>query len=267
MKTSGVVNFVIVLAVLLLLFLLWVAHGDHRPDRPYVIEKAQLNAIGAALAMFTSESGGLPPSNAADEDNRPYCGAMKLCEALMGQDLLGFNRNSRFRLDGRSEPGGNLLYTSETLKTRRGPFLPHDWASAHKLVDIYGKGKTGPFPEHVLVLCDTYERRLRTGIKAGMPLLYYRANTSLTAHDVNDRNNPENIYDYRDNHALLGLGVPGQPDRKHPLFADPRLFYRMARSAKVPNARRPSRADSFILISAGLDGLYGTQDDVTNVPR
>jgi hypothetical protein len=28
--------------------------------------------------------------------------------------------------------------------------------------------------------------------------------------------------------------------------------------------RKPKNADSFLLISAGPDGLYGTPDDVTN---
>jgi hypothetical protein len=231
------------------------------------MQKAQLNSIETALQLFTSESGSLPPSGAVDADGWPYCGAMKLREALMGQDRVGFNLNSRFRLDGCDGPGGTPLYTADTLNARRGPFMPEEYANPHKLVDIYGKGKTGPFPEHVFVLCDTYKRRLKTGIKAGMPLLYYRANTSLTAHDVNEPNSPENIYNYTDNHALVGLGVPGQPDKKHPLFADPSLFYGMTRDAKVPDARRPWRAHSFILISAGRDGLYGTEDDVTNVPR
>ena len=33
---------------------------------------------------------------------------------------------------------------------------------------------------------------------------------------------------------------------------------------KVPGGFWPYRADSYILISAGPDGLYGTGDDITN---
>ncbi|UCG57879.1 MAG: hypothetical protein JSU70_23815 [Phycisphaerales bacterium] len=180
-----------VLAVLAALVVLWLWCSRPRPDYARgARQNAQLRSIEAALGIFTRESGGLPPSDAVDEADQPYCGAMKLCEALMGQDLRGFDPNSRFRLDGCDGPGGTPLYTADTLNARKGPFLTEEIANAHKLVDIYGRGRTGPFPEHVLVLCDIYERPRETGIKAGMPVLYYRANTSLTAHDVNDPNNP-----------------------------------------------------------------------------
>ena len=100
--------------------------------------------------------------------------------------------------------------------------------------------------------------------RGGMPILYYKANTSKTAHDINDPNNPENIYNYRDNQALLALGVPGNPDKKHPLFENPKIFYQITKNTKVSGPSRPYRVDTFILLSAGPDGLYGTKDDIAN---
>ena len=97
-----------------------------------------------------------------------------------------------------------------------------------------------------------------------MPILYYKADTSKTAHDVNDPNNPENIYDYRDNHALLALGVPGKPEQSHPLYENPKLFYEMTRNYRAAKTSTPVRADTYILLSAGWDGLYGTKDDIPN---
>ncbi|MHC4570422.1 MAG: hypothetical protein ACYTE3_32315, partial [Planctomycetota bacterium] len=41
-------------------------------------------------------------------------------------------------------------------------------------------------------------------------------------------------------------------------------FYMNTRNEKVLTAFRPYRADSYILISAGWDGEYGTPDDVCN---
>jgi len=98
----------------------------------------------------------------------------------------------------------------------------------------------------------------------GMPILYYKTDTSMTAHDVDDANNPQNIYDYRDNHALLALGVPGKPGVKHPLYEDPKIFYEITKNDTVLTESKPHRPDTYILLSAGADGLYGTPDDITN---
>jgi len=217
--------------------------------------------VDGAILTFNNEFGRYPPSAAFDDANLPYCGAMKLAEALAGQDLCGFHPSSRFRLDGSCPDAGELLYTAETLGERRGPFLSEP-DRVHRLVDVYGRGNTGPFAEGVYVLCDVYERKRPGGKKTGMPILYYRADPNGAAHDVNDPDNPANIYDYRDNQALIDLGVPGKPGRVHPL-ADPRRFYlnTLSHKSTVP---RPYCADSYILISAGRDGLYGTKDDICN---
>lgn len=238
-------------------------------------QKAQFHSIDAANELFKSEFVGYPPSKALDENGRPYCGAMKLSEAMMGRDLMGFHPDSVFRSDGIGSKG-NLLYTKsnaaseedyyDSLKVRKGPYLPLENANAYTLADIYGKGNTGSFDPNNYVLCGTFENIKIPGKrkKVGMPILYYKADTSKTAHDVIDPNNPENIYDYRDNHALLALGVPGKPGQKHPLYENPKIFYEIARNDKVTGQSVPYRTDTYILLSAGHDGLYGTQDDIAN---
>jgi hypothetical protein len=222
----------------------------------------------AALELFNSQFSHYPPSEANDPAGLPYCGAMKLAEAVMGRDLLGFHRSSAFRADGLDPNTHQSLYpegapSADNLKARVGPLLPPENARAFRLVDIYGKGKTGPFPENTLVLCDVYERKRPGGKKTGMPILYYRANRAGTAHDVNNPDNPQNVYSYKDNDALVRLGVPGDPNAVHPL-AEPKRFYLNTRGDKVTGSSRPLRSDSFILISAGRDGLYGTADDICN---
>jgi len=42
------------------------------------------------------------------------------------------------------------------------------------------------------------------------------------------------------------------------------LFYDQTQNTNFVSPPRPYRADSFILHSAGPDGLYGTVDDVFN---
>jgi hypothetical protein len=226
-------------------------------------QKAQFHSIEAAVELFDSQFKGYPPSEGNDATGSPYCGAMKLAEAMMGQDLMGYHPKSAFRADGLDPNTLTPLYTADTLKVRTGPFLPLENANVYKLVDVYGKGKTGPFHEGALVLRDTYVRKLPGGKKAGMPILYYRARRSGTKHDPNNPDDPQNIYDYRDNLALINLGVPGDPNAVHPL-ANPRRFYLNTRNDKVSSMSRPVRGDSYILISAGYDGLYGTADDICN---
>ncbi len=256
-----------------------------------VKQMAQFHSIEAAVELFNNEFDGYPPSSAEDSEGDGYCGAMKLCEAMMGQDMLGFHTNSIYRSDGFDAAGTTLygLAVSDTgyaanLKARKGPFLPSEGADAYPIADIYNNkteltmmGFKDPCD---LVLCDVYTRSMLTGKKTGMPVLYYKANTANSLHYTQeDPTNPlppsgptadeGNIYNYRDNHQLVRLGKPwvsaGLTDaqRVHSLN-DYNVFYRITRSHKITTASRPYRADSYILLSAGFDGEYGTADDIFN---
>ena len=262
-----------------------------------VRQKAQLHSIDAALELFNNEFDGYPPSEAMDPANRVYCGAMKLCEAMMGWDLLGFHTSSVFRRDGMDAAGKILLYDPRQpnlTSSRKGPFLPLENANAYKLGALYPPDSPGintfeadKFP--LFVLCDVFTRDLY-GVKAGMPILYYRANTTNLLHlrDANGNKLPlppdptddgGYIYNFWDNHPLVGLGKPwvkgggGTQEKMHKLFEDSKAtppegpglrFYMNTRNDKVASPWRPYRADSYILISAGWDNEYGTADDVCN---
>ena len=73
----------------------------------------------------------------------------------------------------------------------------------------------------------------------------------------------QNIYYFTDNQNLLNLGFPENQSKVHRL-SDPVRFYMNTKNEKVTTASRPYRADTYILISAGHDGEYGTPDDVCN---
>ena len=143
-------------------------------------------------------------------------------------------------------------------------------ANAFRLADVYGPGQTAPFQENAFVLCDVYTRDMLAGKKTGMPILYYKAETSNNLHDPNTsptiQDNMGNIYNYWDNHVLVNLGKPWEDVSKgsqHSL-ALPARFYRNTRNDNLPTARRPYRAEDYMLISAGYDGEYGTADDICN---
>jgi hypothetical protein len=123
----------------------------------------------------------------------------------------------------------------------------------------------------LFVLCDVYNnvKNQETGKKIGMPILYYKANTSNTIHDpcgslptVGSDN--KYIYNYTDNDELVSLGLPWDTAGAHPLVV-PAKFYEITKDNRI-NIKdgRPYRPDSYILISAGFDGMYGTSDDIFN---
>lgn len=252
-----------------------------------VRQKAQFHSIDSAIELFNNAWDGYPPSDALDEDNVNYCGAMKLCEAMVGQDLMGFHPNSRFTRDFR-DGKGNLLYDKDptssaddpdedNLRARKGPYLQLENANTYRLWHLYGGGNTGPFfsgdGEDLFVLCDVYNRvrHQDTGKGVGMPVLYYKANTSNTIHDPNGPfptagDDEDYIYNYLDNDELVKLGLPWDTTGMdtHPLV-DRAKFYEITRDDRIDiDTGRPYRPDSYILISAGFDGKYGTDDDIFN---
>ena len=254
-----------------------------------VKQKAQFHSMEAAIELFNNEFDGYPPSDMTSDPSGDFsCGATKLCEAMMGWDLLGFHTDSVFRADGTAPDPvtGNdrFLYDPTDLASRKGPFLPLENASANKLGDIYGNGKVAPFLADSRVLCDVFTRRLDSGEKLGMPILYYKANPTNALHlyDVagtqymppDETNNLGNIYNYWDNNALVGLGKPWEASgAPHKLFEDPQAnppegpglrFYINTRNEAIKSPWRPYKAETYILISAGYDGEYGTADDLCN---
>ncbi len=215
-KAFTIIELLTVMSIIVILIgVLVPALNNVRRYAKKVKQKAQFNAIQAAIELFNNENDGYPPSGAMDGAGQPYCGAMKLCEAMMGRDLLGFHPDSVFRADGMDATGSRAIYlpTPDNVKARMGTLLQFENANAYRLgADIYGTGNTVPFQENIFVLCDVYTRDMRTGKKTGMPILYYKADTSNYLHDPNQpmdaTNSGGNIYNHWDNRALVALGKP-----------------------------------------------------------
>lgn len=262
-------------------------------------QKAQLTAIGLGLVTFKNDYGDYPPSALTypvPASSEGYCGAQKLSEALVGWDLLGFHPNSAWRSDGLDETGVGMAYdpararADATLYERKGPYLDLATTNLFRLGDVsvmepglfpaslFGGGGV-PLAANTFVLCDVFGWRklvLADGkvVKAGAPILYYRANTA--AKDI------RLVYSILDNDPVVYLKE--QLDgRGHPLSSGPypvpfstqrEFFYGTVdpldgvtgyiQDPKVTARPWPYRPDSYILISAGMDGIYGTSDDITN---
>jgi type II secretory pathway pseudopilin PulG len=238
-----------------------------------VMQKNQFHTIEVAMDIFNAEWEEYPPSEAKDEENLDYCGAMKLAEAMVGQDLAGYNPASKFRRDGQvtNDPATVLYFDPSADRSARRLYLKPENANANPLEHLFPAGVSlGGFLKERLVLCDVYGRVTHTvnGKLVGMPILYYRADATKTQHDATPLNNPQNIYDFRDNFVFAQLQPPWDPQgqERHPLAATPKLFYQKTVNPNITmlEGNRPYRADSYILLSAGFDGLYGTDDDVFN---
>ncbi len=257
-------------------------------------QKAQLNEIGLALTAFRNDYGDYPPSDWLAPN---YCGAQKLAEALLGWDLLGFHPKSAWRADGLDAAGGVMSYdpakgrdvngdgVPDTLDERKRPYLEQATDNAFKLGDLYtGPMGTGPLAPDTYVICDSFgvkKIKLASGetVNAGTPILYYRANTASKGLvpppplPFNQR-----IYNVRDNVPLttqLMSIVDGTAHRLGLPAGNYQNFYGnpaanvigYIQDPKVTARSWPYRPDSYILISAGADGLYGTRDDICNFGR
>ena len=246
-------------------------------------QKAQLSTIELALAAFKNDEGDYPPSDWTLPPNpsSDYCGSQKLAEALLGWDLLGFHPNTAWRADGLDAMGGPGSYDPaqtrdingdgpDTFDERKGPYLELATASAFKLGDVFSPYSTSPLEANTYVICDVFRAKKITMVKgidpvtgqpitvtekAGAPILYYRANTSGKM--IRD------VYHASDNDALVV--AKQQADGREHRLSDYQFFYEVyIKDPKINAKPWPYRPDSYILISAGADGLYGTSDDIRN---
>jgi len=229
-----------------------------------VKQKNQFKSIEVALETFNAEWDGYPPSGWSGNAGDYYCGSAKLCEAVLGQDLLGFNPNARFIYP---DPTYAQSVASGDLSNRR-KYLPIENARANRLGDLYpdqlNVDLSNPSVHgNIFVLCDVYPNLTNntTGKATGMPVLYFKADTTAT--------NGQLIYDFTDNVPILGeLGIPWEPGNPpHPLTEE--MFKSRIRNENIniSGIERPYREDSFILLSAGYDGVYGTEDDIYNFEK
>ncbi len=244
-------------------------------------QKNQFRNIEAGLTLYESDFDEYPDSSEVDVSGEAYCGAMKLGEVMAGQDGLGFHMDSRLTAyDGTGQtelypPAQTTPYPGwyiENLRSRK-EYLEMKDVKICSLMDLYTSvsGTVPDDPNDVAMLSDVFKSvtNVKTGRRMGMPVLYYRANTSKLMHDLDDPGNLDNIYNYLDNHWFLELGPPQIPGEDHPMWKTAagqqgEEFYKVTQHKGVVPIERPHNKDSYILISAGWDGIYGTRDDVFN---
>jgi type II secretory pathway pseudopilin PulG len=262
-----------------------------------VKQHAQFTAIDLGLAAFRGDYGDYPPSSwwsPATGGLQNYCGAQKLAEALLGWDLLGFHPDSAWLAGAGINAPPAPYNAANTLDKRKDRYIELDTANAFYLGEVFSA--TAPLASYTHVLCDVFEvsgkkvQRLDGKIVSpGTPILYYKANpASKTIFEPTAAlrvSSDGRIYNARDNAPLVSFGrvadnlkptrVPHKIDPSHPANSDPTqvadpsdefpyFYQRYIRDPKIQPRYWPYRPDTYILISAGPDGWYGTDDDICN---
>lgn len=286
-------------------------------------QRAQFHSIDVALETFSGEMEQYPTSSVMPWDtasnepgNAPYTeGAHHLAEALLGRDMLGFDPWSTWDSEQDDTTGNKQdIYASKdppkssldaqitkSLDRRKGPYLSPDSVESYQIQQLYDKAldvypgnldKTDKPPSATYspapVLTDSYLVRtisLPNGrqVKAGTPILYYRANissrifensknqTTGSSQTVSDPCAREGIYNAFDNEELLRLGTVADQNKKHYFDKDEggtlagrTKFYDAITNPTITTQVRPYNQTTYILMSAGFDGIFGTPDDVYN---
>jgi prepilin-type N-terminal cleavage/methylation domain-containing protein len=256
-------------------------------------QRVQLSTISMALVTFKGDYGDYPPSNWTPAPfTGNYCGAQKLAEALLGRDLLGFNPQSNWSATDPTFyplPGSipDALFEAN-MNRRKGHYLDLASVNVFRLGNIspekpglYTVNTSNPLEPDTFVICDEYGRQNITMpngdvIKAGAPVLYYKADAT--------KKNMRSIFNLDDNAGIIEYKEQ-YDGRTHPLGSGPYDpfgngvdyfygtldiadgLYGYIQDPRVTTTPWPYKADSFILISAGFDGMYGTDDDITNFKK
>lgn len=301
-KGFTIVELLTVMSVIAILMALLVpALGMIKDYSKEIQQKKQFQAIEDGLEMYYNLFGEYPPSidNADDlnaVDATPYGGAQKLAEAMVGQDLIGFHPKSDYRSNGQySQPDGAggftdvLIYdivngilpnadgdyaeTGNENMIVRKQFIEAEGANAYTMQDVYENPMANGHDADSFVLCDVYEKKRNLGQKTGMPILYYRARTIYTLQDSQDAGGmDDDVFDFRDNRLMLSLQAVGTPALAGPAFIaaefDEMIFNPQIKAASgALGVQRPYNAKTYILMSAGKDGVYGTPDDIFNFDK
>jgi prepilin-type N-terminal cleavage/methylation domain-containing protein len=264
-------------------------------------QRAQFTAIELGLEAFKNDFGDYPPSDPNGKWNgnigvADSAGALKLAEAMLGWDMLGVHPNTDWCVNGYNR-SGSFIYdgTSSTeLAKRKGRYVEMGVANPFKLGTVFDLSSTvtgqALYDDQDVRRCyflgDVFGKGASVvlnpndpPVRSGRPILYFRANTAAK---FIDGQSADSTYVLSDNYGLLRiiegndrlpshLGTPTTANwnllanSSGTRFAGFSDYLTDSRIAPTKDYKYVSyRPDSYILISAGADGLYGTSDDVCN---
>ncbi len=283
MKKKGftLIELIVVIAIIALLIGILVpsVNGIKRQAKS-LGQAAQIREIDTALEIWAHDNDMEYPDSDFTGTAGGTFGSHVLTEALVGRDLHGFDDDSTWNAgdDASGTPYtsmANRNYSYLELNTidvaQMGQVSPLLTTGIY-LGDDDGSGTpiAGNAPAYVFT--DLFRKKKITtnaGVtrKIGTPILYYKASKSSSLWEHPPGTGTQ-VFNYLDNDEMMNFGhiITGEI---HPLYNDAGLFHDKFINPQYPvNGGNyvPYNRDTFILISAGADGLFGTKDDITNTP-
>ena len=260
-------------------------------------QKAQFRTISGGLEAYSNENDNTYPSSEDENANGVY-GAHKLTAALLGRDLFGYTP------DGNMLPGEyysmDLKERNEYLD--KDKFLMVNPVQIYdNTANLAGDDSTLDVRDYYPVISDLYYQKKiavqkfdfitrqweEKFVQTGTPILYFCANATekfidntaligtapLPAIDYTECDNW--IYDWHDNEGFFDLATIktfGQTVEEYHTYDDfhrgvdvgKAEFYKNIINYNIPTYLTPKNKNSYILMSAGADGIFGTKDDVCN---
>jgi len=303
-KAFTLIELLVVIAIIAaLVAILTVAQKKVKLVSKNLKQKATFHAGEISLELYSKDFGGYPDSAAVPGGGTFVTGAQRLAEALFGRDDRGFNPKSRWHptLDAAAGPPhpGLDLYRDATLKDRKTPYFERKRSGFYTIYDMWGGNNgssviydSGGSTEPTMwtpVFTDVFvQNKVIIGtetVKVGMPVLYFKADPTkrFRVDSSNQAVNPavqseytQWVYNFDDNLPILQLpwlrDPVAQPDGMTLHYRDPKdaaksnaqFFYEILTQREDGNFFKPHNKSTYIFISAGYDGIYGTKDDLTN---
>ena len=255
-------------------------------------QKSLFHNLDIGLETYRNEFGDFPRSEVEEKGGLYYTGAQHLAEAMVGRDSRGFESSQagKWQWPGQQPSADFGLYTSgetpigkKSLARRKPLYFNLKDTGAFTPGELYGGSGTGDVVSEVSgqrapVIADMFYRKKivsanSESVKVGSPILYYKANTNSKSFfkdlSTTTRTDYEKWrFNYNDNMQItdpdLAIGLPTMMDAKVSHDMDAANFYKSISDLNAPFDRALNE-NTYILISAGYDGIYGTKDDVTNI--
>ncbi len=267
-------------------------------------QKSVFHGYETGLELFSRDFDDYPDSKRLPSGGSTnlVCGAQRLAEAMMGIDQKGFDPKSRWYAPSHgtgiyasAARGSSPAEIAISDNRRKEVYVEQEDDGCYAVEDLYG-GSAGALyspsgfaQARAPVLTDIFRRKrvdltMANGtilkVKVGTPVLYFKADTTsrlfMGTDPLGIGNHANWIYNYEDNRAIIDLGTVLDQTVRHDFEAGRQVthngqtmnglewFYETIKDSRVDAYDKPHNPKTFILISAGPDGVFGTKDDVTN---